>query len=89
MKLTSLRKKLNVIDNQLLKLLSKRQQVIVSVVKLKKNQQLKIHQPERELEIINHKTKLARKLGLNPKYIKDLFQLILTESKNIQRTQLK
>jgi len=89
MKLNQLRFQLDQIDNQLLALLDKRQQVVKKVAHLKKKSQQKIHQPNIETRIINHKLKQARQLNLNPQFIKQLFQLIINESKRLQRSLIK
>lgn len=89
MKLNQLRSQLDQIDNQLLVLLDKRQQVIVKVAQLKNQTKQKIHQPKRELEIISQKLKKTSKLKLNPLFVKQIFQLILSESKRLQRSLIK
>lgn len=89
MNLNQLRTKLDQIDTQLLKLLNKRQQVITKVAKLKKLNHLKIHQPKRELEMIDQRLKKALKLNLNQSFIQQLFRLILNESTKLQRSLIK
>ncbi len=88
MNLNQLRTKLDQIDNQILTLLSERQQVVKKVAQLKQNHQ-KIHQPERESELIDQKFKQAAKLNLNPMFITKIFELILTESKKLQHSLIK
>lgn len=86
MTLSSLRLQLDQIDGQLLQLVNKRQQVIVKVAKFKKQENLKINQPQREQELISQKLAQALSLNLNPLFVKKMFRLILAESKRLQRS---
>ena len=79
------RKELDKIDNQIVRLISKRMNLVKKLAKYKKKNKIKIYHPEREKEIIKEKTKLAKKLKLSPKFIEDLFKNIIKESKRIQK----
>jgi len=89
MTLIQLRRRIDIIDRQILGLLSTRQQVVVRIAGLKKLQHRKIYQPDREVQVLADKTRLAQKHNLSPKFVGQIFRLILAESKRIQRSLIK
>jgi len=82
--LTETRKKLNKLDKELIRILSKRMSLAEDVAKFKKVHDMPIRQPEREEEIIQSKRKLAEKLKLNPDFIEKILQIIMDEGSRLQ-----
>jgi chorismate mutase len=85
MNLVSIRKKINSIDVNIVKLVAKRQACMSTVGKYKKQNKLPIDQPDREAAIIAVLTNLSKKERVDPQLIEDIFSLIFMDSKKIQR----
>lgn len=84
MNLKKLRKKIDKIDKKIIKNISQRNKLIIQVAKFKKEKNITTYQPEREKELFKDRIKTGKKNKLNPKFIKKLFEIILSESKKIQ-----
>ena len=76
------RHQIDQIDKQLLELLEKRFEISKKIGQHKKENGIKIHQPEREKQIIESKTQRTQ---LPKEFIKELFQLIFKQSKEVQK----
>ena len=84
MNLDQLRKKINKIDDDILKAFQKRKDISVLVGKYKMKNNLPIYQPERERIIIKNLTKLSEEKDLDPKFITKVFKSIFAYSRSIQ-----
>ncbi len=73
------------IDDKIVGLLAKRKECSITVGKFKKKNGLAIRQPSREKQILRQRMEQAKKLRINPKFIKTLFAIIFTDSRNIQK----
>lgn len=81
--LTQLRKKIDLLDEQILKLLEKRAQISRDIGKLKLQNNLPVYNPEREIELLE--SLLGKHHGyLSPEAIRKIFMTIMEESKRIQ-----
>ena len=80
--LGNLRKKINRFDNQLIKILEKRFKVCEKIGKYKLKNKILILDKKREKEIIKNSCK---KTNLSQDFIKKLFNLVLKESKKLQK----
>ncbi len=89
MSLVQLRKKINSVDAQLIKLLGKRFLIAQTIGDLKKKHQYTIADKAREKELTRLHESLEKKYSLSPKFTKSLWNLILKESKNLQRLQVE
>ena len=78
------RKKIDEIDSKLLEILYERFEVVSKNEKKKKNETIDIMQPNRMQEIFETRKILGESLGLNTKFIKPLFDLIIDYSCNIE-----
>lgn len=87
--LIKLRKKIDVVDNQLLVILQKRLKIVTQIGKLKKKLGLPPFQPKRWHEVMNSRMKIAEKLGMKKNFIHKLFNLIHNESLQNQNYILK
>ena len=85
MEFSQIRKKLDKIDEELLKIIVKRMSLIPEVAKYKAANKLKRYQPKREKEIIAKKRALAKKLKVNPDLIEDIIKRIIKESHRIEK----
>jgi len=78
------RKRIDEIDEQLLKLLNERAQCAVEVGHLKKELNQPVWQPERELEILRHAVQSNRG-PLDDAAIRRLFERIIDEARSLER----
>lgn len=84
MNLNDIRKELDTIDTELLKLLAKRQSFMADVARYKRAHNMVIYQPEREAQILKAKKELAAQHGIDLEFIEKLFTLIFEHSRKIQ-----
>jgi len=84
-----LRKRINKIDNGIISLLSQRQEVSKLVGLYKKQNNIAIHQPKRELELLEKISLISIKNKIDPVFVKKIFKLILIHSKQVQKSLLK
>tara|TARA_B100001964_G_C13655488_1_gene346638 strand:- start:161 stop:457 length:297 start_codon:yes stop_codon:yes gene_type:complete len=83
--LENLRKKINLIDYQLLRLLKKRGDIVNKIGILKKEQGIELHHPKREKEIIK---KLIKNNLVDNELITELWTIIMNHSKKNQQKLL-
>ncbi|MBU1992436.1 MAG: chorismate mutase [Patescibacteria group bacterium] len=79
--LKDLRKEIDKLDRELLKILKKRLGLSRKIWEKKKDLNLKRIDPQRELEIVKKVVEKGVKHGLKQKFVKDLFLVILNHSK--------
>jgi len=82
--LNEYRDKIDKIDFELVELLKKRADVSKKIGILKKNNGLNICDETRENEIID---RIVKESGFDENYIKEIFKLILSNSKKIQEIE--
>ena len=87
--LDMLRNRINKIDNGIISLLSQRQEVSKLVGLYKKQNNIAIHQPKRELELLEKISLISIKNKIDPVFVKKIFKLILIHSKQVQKSLLK
>lgn len=78
--LQPLRKQIDQVDQELLTLLAKRQQLVAEVGKVKHQQGLPIYVPQREAEMLAARRAEAKKYGISPDLIEDVLRRIMRES---------
>lgn len=83
-KISKLRKKIDKIDSQILELLSERFETAYEIGIIKREEEKKITDKSRENEIIAKLNKLGL-AHIRYEFIEELFNLIFTESKRIQK----
>jgi len=84
-KLELLRKDIDKIDEELVKLVSNRIKVIKEIGIYKKQNNIKPLQPKRWEKVLNSKIDKAIELNINPELIKDIYNRIHKESLRIER----
>ena len=89
MDLLKIRKKLDVLDTKLIKILAERMSYIPQVAEYKKENKIKRFQKDREKEIFENLRNKAVELDLNPELLEDLFKRIIKESHRIERGIMK
>jgi chorismate mutase len=85
MRLDMLRKQIDLIDNQILLLLSKRVAVAKKIKSEKSKTGLPASDPVREKEIRKRLSKLAVARKLEKSFVLNLFQTIIAYSKKVQK----
>lgn len=87
-KLEKLREQLDIIDREIVSLLSKRQAEVERVVALKRAHNLPVYHPAREENVISHLRNQGMESGLDPDYIEELYRRIFRQSRMEQTAQL-
>ena len=83
-KFDKIRKEIDLIDNQLLKLFNERAIWAIELGQIKKEKMLDIYDPERELDIIE--MMLKQNSGpLDEKAVRGLFQRLIDESRRVEK----
>ena len=82
--LQRLRDNLDVIDADILKLLSQRMLLSMEIGKIKKHHNLTTYQPQRWREVLQKQISEGAKLGLDPNFVKELTEKIHAESLRVQ-----
>ena len=87
--LLKLRKEIDSIDNEILRLLNKRMEIVKKVGELKNNTNAPIYRPEREREIIERLTKLSKEQNgiLGYEEIEAIFLEIFAISRTLERKE--
>jgi len=87
--LEDLRKEIDKIDNELIRLLNKRMKIVKKVGELKNSSNAPIYRPEREKEIINRLTEISKKEGgiLTKEDIEAIFLEIFAISRSLERKE--
>lgn len=80
-----IRKQIDTIDKNIIKLLGKRLKLAVKISKFKEKKGLPILDKKREAEMIEEFEKIAKKERVDPKFIKKLWEDIFKESRKIQK----
>lgn len=79
MDIKELRKYINVIDGQLISLLSQRINLAESFAKVKKAENLPLKDPDREAKMRTQYTVQAQISNLDPKFVWTVFEVIIQE----------
>jgi chorismate mutase len=84
--LMSLRKEVDKLDYDLIKLFRKRFELAIKIWKIKKPLGMKIKNPKREKEIIES---IVKKSGFDKNFVNKLYNNIFEESRRIQNKSVK
>jgi chorismate mutase len=79
------RKNIDLLDEKIIELLAKRQQEVQEIGALKKEEQLPVYDPKRELDQRTKRRKLARELKLDPLRLDVIFEQIINLSRVTQK----
>ena len=88
MDIESLRKEIDQVDKEILSLFAKRMKISKQIAKIKQKSGEKIISTKREADILSKLKKLSVKKGLNFTFISSVFNLILKESRDIQKKEI-
>jgi len=79
--ISSHRKKVDIIDQKLIRLLAERFNITREIISLKKKNGLAVKDGSREEAILKEVAKLAKKMKIDPEFVVNIFKQILKESK--------
>ena len=82
--MTRLREQLDIIDTEILKLLSQRMILSKDIGKIKREHNMPIFQPQRWQQVLEHQMATGKSMGLNEQFVKDLTEKIHGESLRVQ-----
>lgn len=82
--LTSLRKEIDRIDHEMIRLLARRMEVVMQIYRIKKEHNLSVLQIKRWRELIDDRISEGKKAELSSDFIKDIMQAIHAESLKLQ-----
>jgi len=88
-RILSLRRKIDEIDEQILRFLKKRVEVCRSLGKTKREHGIPIRDYKREDELYANAVKRASELGLNPQEVKAVYREIIAMSIRAQESETK
>lgn len=83
--LKALREDIDKIDEQLLKLLARRQSKVHEIAKVKAGQGMTAHQPSRHEAVVQDRQVRGKVYELNPAMVNLIWQAIMTEAIRIQK----
>ncbi len=84
-KLEYLRQSIDLVDQQILLLLNARNEFVKKVAELKKKNGLPVYDEKRETQLLNDWCESAEQLNLNDDFVKSILELIIKESRKIQK----
>ena len=86
--LRKIRQKIDEVDKQIVKLIAERVSLIPIVAEFKKKENVVVHNPQREKQLIDETRKLAKELGVNPNLVEDIFNRLIKESHIIENKMI-
>ncbi|QJC37887.1 bifunctional chorismate mutase/prephenate dehydrogenase [Enterobacteriaceae endosymbiont of Donacia bicoloricornis] len=87
-KLNLLRNEIDNLDLKLLKILSKRFELVKKIGAIKNKYGLPLYDPKREKDIINLKKKEAKKIGISANFIEKIFYRIINQSYSYEKIKI-
>ena len=85
MKIDELRKSIDKVDEEIVRLLAERKSIAKEIGKEKKIMRIPVVDVKREKEILENLRKKAKENGLEPDFIERLFRNILENSRKVQK----
>lgn len=85
--LQKLRKKINKIDKEILKKIAERFEIVELLAAFKKEKSLRVADLCRETDLYDFYKKQSSELGLDESFVKRVFELIISQSKELQKKQ--
>lgn len=83
--LSGWRMKIDDVDNKLIKLLAKRNQIARRIARTKMTFGIAVFDAERETQVIRNRQKLASVFGLKKDFVQALMRLVMKASKEVQK----
>jgi chorismate mutase-like protein len=86
--LDELRQNIDRVDEVIVRLLNERARVVCEIGRLKRQQGVRIYQPDREKDVLAHVRSIAVEGPLGPDAIARLFERIIDEARTLERRVL-
>ena len=83
--LDELRRAIDRVDEELVRLMNERARHVCEVGRLKKEQGVEVYQPDREKEVLAHVRDIAAEGPLGPDAVARLFERIIDEARRLER----
>ena len=80
-----LRKEIDEVDEEILKNLSKRKNLVREIAKLKKSMNLPVMDAEREKKVLDNLKNKAKEKRLNKKFVESIYKIVLKNSREEQK----
>lgn len=80
----TLRESIDLIDTQIIELLSSRMSVVEKIGEIKKQNNLPALDPVRKQEMLSSRIEQGKRCGISSEYIEKIFELIHNESLSVQ-----
>lgn len=87
--MTSLRSKIDRLDNEILSLIVKRTEVCRNVGKIKLRVGRPVFDPDREKEVIEDRINFSRTLGIDDEFVRKIMILMMDYSKRVQVLEMQ
>lgn len=87
--LSRIRAAIDGVDDEMVLLLAKRRSLVLRLAEIKKNIDMPIHDPRRERRLVSRAKALGASRGLQKRFVETIFQLIIANSKKIQRRWIR
>ena len=85
LKIDELRKSIDKVDEEIVRLLAERKSIAKEIGKEKKIMRIPVVDAKREKEILENLRKKAKENGLEPDFVDSLFRNILENSRKVQK----
>ncbi|RTK95622.1 MAG: hypothetical protein EKK64_06370 [Neisseriaceae bacterium] len=83
--LAQLRSQITQLDEQIIQLISERQDISRAIGQYKKNNNLPVYDKEREDKLNQFHKKICNSLGVSSSMIENIFNIIIEESRKVQK----
>ncbi|MFI5253573.1 MAG: chorismate mutase [Bacteroidota bacterium] len=83
--ISRIREEIDFMDDMIILLISKRQELVSEVGTWKKEHKKKVSNPAREKTIMNHILSLAPEANLDPAFLNQLYEVIFQHSRDLQK----
>ncbi len=80
-----LRVEINDVDTQIIELIAKRQQIALAIGEYKKQNNLPVFDPKREILLREFHKSICEKYSVAPDLVAKLFELLIEESRKVQQ----
>ncbi len=75
--LEELRNEIDVIDEELVRLIAKRLRIVREIARFKVENRIKLLDTQREFKVIEKVRKFSQELGVDPEYLETIFKIIM------------
>lgn len=84
-----LRNQIDLVDTDIIGLLSERKKIVENIGRIKKEKRLNVRDVKREKEVLKQRKKIAKDFGLDEKFVAFIFQKLMDYAKQAQKLKNK